>query len=190
MKMDSSKLRGKLSKISVNMEAATEKALLQIGKDIAKHVADKNSVTWVAPTSEYTGQKYFSGKNTPDGLFKALKDVKNQVSVSKTPGGKMTLVVGDATKLTTMFPWWDLFEGSFGVYRRGKNVRAGSSSRYGFIPAEGYGKYEQGFSYEGGTRRGVLPSHMFRDTFKYFRAKIRKDMKGAITKTALKMKRT
>ncbi len=180
MEIDSTGFVNKLTKLRNNLQATVAVRLSLSARDMANEISSRNPTVWKPAVGKYG--KYFAEPHNPLGnsptIFDALEDLKNQISIS-TEGGNVTMGMGDPLRLTSLFGYWDLFEG-YGLYARSRGGRAGGSNTYGFVPSAGVGKSGEGFSKEGLEHPGVLPSYMFRDTAIAFRPIITRQLKKDI----------
>lgn len=170
-------LKNKLRNIQNKLEDNISSALEKTSMSMVREIANRNPTAW-RPPNRFDGKKYFSNPavmSEGSDLFDALEDLVNQVYII-SDGGKITANIGDEVKMLSIFGYWDLFEG-YGIYNRGKGQRRGGSLEYGFTPKSPYGKKGEGFMRKSDNPHpGVLPSFMFRDTLKFYKPIIKKNI--------------
>ncbi len=191
MKIDSSKLKAKLEKIKAQLPAKIESSMLSIGEkmqeDILQGAAYSYSPTWRAARSRFTSKPYFFGSSSGNGIMDAIK--ASPISLFKGKNGTYGVGVGHIPTLDSVtesqslqgnakkaYAYWRIFE--FGMF----GTRSGGSDTHHFVPGNGKGKSGEGQSAPGGSHYGVLPVHLFGDTFQYYKGIIPKVIEKSIRK--------
>lgn len=189
-------LKAKLKAIEEVLKETLENELLNLGATMKRNIADTSAIsyspTWAA-AKDWTGQSYFK---THQGL---LQKVEESPIGLDHDNNRITMRFGHIPTMDQLtvsegfegkgFPYWRIFE--YGT----PGVRAGKSTKFGFFTPfgndvesgpfkkGGYGRRGDGYSIPAKnikTHPGVMPVHLFGDTFAHFKPLIGKTLEKKV----------
>lgn len=201
--IDASGFKERLKKLKRTLPIVAERSMRTIGnkmkRDIVTGAARSYSPSWMRAihrNGPHRGQPYFLQGNSGFGLLDVIRNMPVQVVKTRPAGAKagsksvVSLSFGDISMLDSEAPYWRLFE-------FGGPGRTGGSSTHGFLPtAAGMGtmtpigkrRVKTGVGPKDwatvtvGPHPGVLPVHLFSDTFQHYKKIIRRDIRSKIRK--------
>jgi hypothetical protein len=151
-------------------------------ENIVNHSAMSYSPTWRA-SKNWAGQSYFE---THKGLTDKIGESPVDIDIA---GGMITMRFGHIPTMDQLtvsdspdgkgFPYWRLFEYGTPGTRVGKGTKFGfftpfgNDAESGPYKKDGYGRRGDGYSVAAGSQAkkhpGVMPVHLFGDTFLHFK---------------------
>ena len=196
--VNAARFKRRLEKLKRRLPGRLMRESLQLGnrikQDIVTTAAYNYSPSWqraIHRNGPFANQPYFKQQRTTGGLLDTINSlpviVRRQNMGGSNVGSKgvVTMSFGSEAELDAQVPYWRLFE-----FGGPGGMRTGGSDTHGFLPGAGVmvaagthtREVEDGIfrQFEVEPHPGVLPVHMFSDTFQHYKKIIRRQLKGAI----------